>query len=306
MKRSIRVATRGSRLARTQTRHAIDLLAATHPECAFEVIQFTTTGDQRHDRPLTDFRGTGVFVKELQRALLDNEADIAVHSLKDVPIEQEDGLTLASFPERADPADVLLTATAESIDTLARQAVVGTGSPRRMLQLGRYRSDLQFRNIRGNLDTRLRKLDEGQYDAIVLAAAGLIRLGHAVSGHLRLPEAICLPAAGQGMLALECRRDDAEINALVQSIHCFASGTCAAAERSFLRELGAGCSVPAAALARVHDKRLHMKALLGDLESGRTCSLEASSPVDTAEQLGRACAQHLAAKCAKQGIALTT
>jgi len=234
--------TRGSLLARTQSQQVADALhAATGVQVDLEIIK--TRGDQVTDRPLQQVGGKGLFTKEIEDALLDGRVDIAVHSMKDMPTEGPRGLVIACVPERVDPRDALIGAR---LGDLPSGSVVGTGSVRRALQLRRLRPDLEIRGIRGNVDTRIAKQQEGLYDAIVLAMAGLIRLGRTsvVDQVLEIDEMI--PAVGQGALAIQARRDDARVLGLLEPIHHENSGLCVSSERAFLETVSGGCSAPAA------------------------------------------------------------
>ncbi|HLK56141.1 MAG TPA: hydroxymethylbilane synthase [Chthonomonadaceae bacterium] len=248
-RQTLRIGTRGSLLAHTQTQWVIAQLQQAHPglEIALEIIE--TTGDMRRDVPFTAVGTKGMFVKEIEQALLDGSIDVGVHSLKDMPSEQPDGLELACVPKREDPHDALISRNRLRFDALAQGAVVGTSSVRRQAQLRLRRPDLKLVELRGNLDTRLRKLDAGEYDAIVVACAGLHRLGLAERIVEPLSPQVCVPAAGQGALALETRAGDSATVALLTAIHDPDTALCVEAERAFLAGLGGGCSVPAGALA---------------------------------------------------------
>jgi hydroxymethylbilane synthase len=222
-----------------QVAHAIQQATG----CEVELVVISTRGDQIQDRPLQDVGGKGLFTLELEEALRDGSVDLAVHSLKDMPTDDPPGLTLQAIPERADPRDVLV---GKRLEDLKPGAIVGTGSVRRRLQLLALRPDLDIRGIRGNVDTRIRKMRDGAYDAIVLAAAGLARLGRSdeIDQAFSLEEMI--PAVGQGALAVQCRRDDPRVHRLLDAIHHPPTATCVAAERSFLHTVSGGCSAPAA------------------------------------------------------------
>jgi len=247
-------ATRPSKLARWQTTHVMRALESAHPdlECIEEV--FVTKGDKVLDKPLPMIGGKGLFTEELEAALLDRRVDAAVHSLKDLPTENPAGLTLGAIPLRADPRDALVSAEAYTLKTLPKNAKVGTSSPRRKAQLLAQRPDLQIADIRGNVDTRLRKLLEGQYDAVVFAAAGLIRLGldAALGGRMQiLGYDEMLPAPGQGAMAVQCRADANVTLGLLAVIEHSPTRLAVTAERAFLNGLGGGCAVPVAAWADV-------------------------------------------------------
>ncbi len=247
--RDIVIGSRGSSLSRRQTEIVRVRLEARHPNLRLSVKTIKAQADRRPDVPLVALSGEGIFVKELQAALLDGSIDLAVHSLKDLPLDVPSGLRIAAVLEREEARDALVSRTGQWLMQLPEDATVGTSSLRRRSQLLRCRNDLQLLDIRGNVDTRLRKLDEGQYDAVVLAACGLIRLGleARISEYLDFEQ--MLPEPGQGALAVEARVDDQEILGLVSSLEDPLSRVCVEAERSFLRALGGGCRVPIAAYA---------------------------------------------------------
>lgn len=276
------IASRGSQLALWQARWVSTQLAALGHECRIEIIK--TTGDKITDVPLAKVGGKGLFTKEIEEALLDGRADLAVHSLKDLPTELPAGLALAAVPEREDPHDAVV---GRKLADLAEGATVGTSSLRRAAQLRRLRPDLIIESIRGNLDTRLRKLDEGQYAAIVLAAAGLKRLGWAGRIAEILPaEAMC-PAVGQGALAIETRSSGAGLEACGALNHA-ATHFAVAAERAFLRALGGGCQVPIGAHAAVDGEQLHLAGLVIAPDGSAVVRAERGGPADEAENIGAA------------------
>jgi hydroxymethylbilane synthase len=242
--------TRGSRLARAQTAIVLGQLSLLHPETKFTEQLITTTGDVRQDVPLSQIGGQGVFVAELERALLDGRIDIAIHSAKDLPSILTPGLSIAAYLEREDARDAIVSRSGALAD-LPREARVGTSSPRRTCQLRSLRPDLDLTDLRGNVDTRLAKLDDGQYDAIVLATAGLVRIGmsHRITEHV--PVDVMIPMVAQGAIALQVRSDDAAAATVARSLNHAATATAVAAERAFLATLGAGCSAPLAAHATV-------------------------------------------------------
>ncbi|MEN8720739.1 MAG: hydroxymethylbilane synthase [Oceanococcaceae bacterium] len=259
---TLRIATRNSPLALWQARFVAAELQRRHPGLECPLVAMTTTGDQWLDGRLSTQGGKGLFVKELERALLENVADIAVHSLKDVPMDLPTGLTLVSFLARHDPADALVGAAA--LDALAPGAIVGTASQRRSMLLKQRRPDLDIRLLRGNVNTRLAKLDAGEYAAIVLAASGLIRLDMAERIGQRLPADWMIPAPGQGILAIEARADDASTTALLAPLDDPASRTAALAERALSRALGGSCALPLAGhCVPGTDGAWHLRAALG-------------------------------------------
>jgi hydroxymethylbilane synthase len=244
----LRLGTRASPLARWQAEWVAAQLA--RHGVAVTLVPITTTGDRDQRGPVAQIGGQGLFTKEIQRAVLQHEADLAVHSLKDLPTEAVPGLVLAAVPPRAACGDVLVCRAASGLDTLPQGAVVGTGSIRRRAQLWHVRPDLQMRDIRGNVDTRLRKLSDGEFDALVLAEAGLTRLQLADRITQRLPRDVMLPAVGQGALGLECRADDAATQAALKLLDDPPSHACVLAERALLAALRAGCLAPVGAWAR--------------------------------------------------------
>ena len=259
------IATRESPLALWQAEFVQSALRAGHTGLEVELLGMTSRGDQLIDVPLTKVGGKGLFVKELETALLDGSADIAVHSMKDVPMEFPEGLRLGVICRREDPRDAFVSNNFNTMDELPAGSVVGTSSLRRECQLRARRPDLQVKFLRGNVNTRLRKLDEGQYDAIILASAGLIRLG--MGERIRQPIATTdsLPAAGQGAVGIELRCDDDEVFAQLQLLHHEPTSRCVLAERALNQRLQGGCQVPIAAFAELDDsgENLYLRALVG-------------------------------------------
>ncbi len=255
---AVRVATRGSRLARWQAERVIELLGR-----PAELVIVSTEGDRRADVPISAIGGTGVFVKEVERAVLDGRADLAVHSAKDLPAETEDGLVLAAVPERADPRDALVGSTLADLRTGAR---IGTGSVRRRAQLAHERPDLGFGELRGNIETRVDKA--AGFDAVVVAAAALDRTALADRIAERLDPAVVLPQVGQGALAVECRADDERVRALLAGIDDAGAHAAVTAERAYLARLGGGCTLPCGALGRVDegDGTVTLEVLLASLD----------------------------------------
>lgn len=264
MAKDIRVGTRGSPLALRQTDDVLARLRAAHPGRRFHRREITTRGDVVLSKTLSEFGQRGVFVKELEVALLDGSIDVAVHSLKDMPTEQPDGLVVAAVVGRADPRDALVLAARHrerglTLETLPEGARIGTGSTRRAAQLRALRADLRVEPVRGNLQTRLRKLEEEGFDGLILAAAGLDRLdmGHLITE--RIPLDVCLPAPGQGALALETRADDGDVVELVRRVEDASVRAATDAERTVLAALGGGCHVPIGAYGRVEGERLELE-----------------------------------------------
>lgn len=250
--KTLNIATRQSPLALWQAEHIRDRLLALYPEMTINLLKIVTKGDKILDTPLAKIGGKGLFVKELEQALYDKQADIAVHSLKDVPMQLPEGLTLGVYCKRAAPTDAFVSNTYNSIDELPEGAVVGTSSLRRQCQIKAYRPDLQIKTLRGNVGTRLGKLDAGEYDAIILATSGLqrIELTERIRGELDIDT--CLPAVGQGALAIECREDDEEVLALLAPLNDAQARIRLIAERALNRHLEGGCQVPIAAYSVLH------------------------------------------------------
>ena len=289
----VRIATRQSPLALWQAEFVKAELERFHPGIAVELVKFTTQGDKILDAPLAKIGGKGLFVKELEQALLDGRADIAVHSMKDVPVEFPDGLGLTTICEREDPADAFVSNTYATLDALPKGAIVGTSSLRRRCQLLQVRPDLDIRDLRGNVGTRLGKLDAGQYDAVVLAAAGLIRLGLAPRIRHKLEHTLSLPAAGQGAVGIECRLADAQVRALLAPLHHEPTALCVRAERALNAALQGGCQVPIAAFAVLTDNTLHLRGRVGDTDGSLLLRAEASASASQPEALGKQVADAL-------------
>ena len=297
--KTVRIATRKSPLALWQSEHVAARLRAAHPGLAVELVPMSTRGDQVLDRSLAAIGGKGLFLKELEVAMQRGEADCAVHSLKDVPMELEPGFALPAVLERADPADAFVSPRFADIDALPQGAVVGTSSLRRQAQLRALRPDLQPRDLRGNVNTRLAKLDAGEYDAIVLACAGLQRLGLEARIRLRLLAPAWLPAPAQGAIAIECRDGDAAVQALCAALDHAPTRTCVEAERAMNRALHGSCHVPVAALATLEGGALRLDGLVGDAASGRV--VRASGHAD--DTAGPGAAQTLGIEVAERLLA---
>lgn len=287
------IATRASRLAVWQAEHVRDRLRALYPACTVELLTLTTRGDQILDRTLSKVGGKGLFVKELETALLDGRADLAVHPLKDVPVDMRPPFELCTVLERADPRDAFVSNHHESLEALPAGAVVGTSSLRREAQIRAARPDLVVKPLRGNLDTRLDKLDRGEYDAIVLAAAGLERIGYGDRIRNRLSPAQSLPAAGQGALGIEIRDDRDDMRAWLAPLSSPATTACVSAERAVSRKLGGSCQVPLAAYAELHGDELRIEALVSSVDGNRILRATRAGAAAEAERLGLAVAQDL-------------
>ncbi len=299
MKRLIHIGTRGSKLALWQAEWVKSRLEGLHPGLAVELTVIKTKGDKILDVPLAKVGGKGLFVKEIEEALLADRIDLAVHSMKDMPSEIPDGLCIGAVPERESPMDALISREGQTLDDLPRGARIGTSSLRRASQLRRVRPDIDIVPLRGNLDTRLRKLDEGQMAAIVLAAAGIRRLGLDERITQLLPPEIMLPAVGQGALCVETRHEDPEVAQLVAPMESPATRTAVTAERAFLHRLEGGCQVPIAGHATLEDDQLALTGLVSDL-AGQTVFREMQTgPAAQAAVIGRSLADQLLDRGAK-------
>jgi hydroxymethylbilane synthase len=287
------IATRASRLALWQAEHVRDRLRTLYPACAVELLTLTTRGDQILDRTLSKVGGKGLFVKELENALLDGRADLAVHSLKDVPVDLQAPFELCAVLDRADPRDAFVSNRYATLADLPAGAVVGTSSLRRESQIRARYPALSVKPLRGNLDTRLGKLDKGEYDAIVLAAAGLERLGLGGRISSLLDPADSLPAAGQGALGIEIRDDRDDMRAWLAPLISAATTSCVLAERAVSRKLGGSCQVPLAAFAEISGDTLSLRALVASPDGTRMVHATRSGPVAGAEALGISAAQEL-------------
>ena len=297
MQRSLVIGSRGSKLALWQAETFQNQLQITDPSLTVQIDIIKTTGDVKTD-PLSVIGGKGVFTKELEEALLDHRIDIAVHSLKDLPTILPDTLTIAAICERADPRDALVLqsqALVSSIQQLHERAIVGTSSQRRLAQLRARRPDIIFKELRGNVDTRIRKLDEGQYDALILASAGLERLGleHRISLHIPVED--MLPAVGQGAIAIETRVDDELVVSAVKKLDHHETRVACLAERELLRSLGGGCQFPIAAHAIVKNDRLQLEALVAKPDGSHLIRDQINGSIERPEEVGKALAAKLLA-----------
>lgn len=286
------VGSRGSKLAIIQSQLVISELAKAHPHLQFELLPITTTGDRRKHTPLEELGGVGVFVKELEDALWKGRIDLAVHSLKDMPTETPQGFRLAAVTERADPRDVLVSSLGK-LAGLPPGARIGTGSQRRAVQLLAQRPDLEVRPLRGNVDTRLSKVSSGELDAILLAAAGLVRLGLESTITEYLPPGDFVPAVGQGALGVEIRAEDAETADLLAAISHEPSWLSVTSERAFLKSLGGGCRVPIGALATVEDTRLHLVGMVANPVGGEILHAEVEGNALAPEEAGSRLAEKM-------------
>ncbi len=296
LEKNLKIATRQSPLALWQANYVKDRLQQLYPDLTIELVPMVTKGDVILDSPLAKIGGKGLFVKELENALLNKEADIAVHSMKDVPMQFPEGLGLAVICQREDPRDAFVSHSYRTFAELPQGAVVGTSSLRRQCQLKALRPDLDIRSLRGNVGTRLSKLDNGDYDAIILASAGLIRLGLAdrIASFIDVEQS--LPAAGQGAVGIECRTDDVQVHTLLAPLADAETTYCVRAERAMNNHLQGGCQVPIGGYAVLQQGQLYLRALVGDIDGSRIIRAEGKSAVENAEVLGVQIAEQLLAQ----------
>ncbi|SFR82466.1 hydroxymethylbilane synthase [Marinobacter daqiaonensis] len=303
-KRTLRIATRNSALALWQAEFIKAELERLHDNVEVELVGIKTQGDKILDVPLAKIGGKGLFVKELEEAMLAGRADLAVHSMKDVPMEFPENLGLVAICEREDPTDAFVSNDYENVDTLPHGAVVGTASMRRECQLRAYRPDLDIRTLRGNVNTRLAKLDAGEYQAIVLASSGLKRLGFHDRIRYTIPDSLSLPAVGQGALGIECRLDDHELIRLLEPLAHKDSSDRVKAERALNRRLEGGCQVPIAAYALLEDEdTLWLRGLVGAVNGEEILRVEGRCHRRDGEKLGRELAEDLLAMGADRILA---
>ncbi len=292
----IRIATRESRLALWQAHHVADRLRERYPGLETELVPMTTRGDQILHTTLAKVGGKGLFIKELEAAMLEDRADIAVHSMKDVPAEMPPGLDIVTVLDRADPRDAFVSGRYASLSDLPPGAVVGTSSLRRQAQLKHGRPDLEIRPVRGNVETRLRKLDEGNYDAILLACAGLERLGLGARITDRIPVDTSLPAVGQAIVGIECKTDAQELIGLLKGIEDPASRQAIDAERAFAARLEGSCESPIAGHAVIRGSSLHLQGLVAAADGSECLADEISGPPDHGPSMGAELADRLLAR----------
>ncbi|RUO23834.1 hydroxymethylbilane synthase [Aliidiomarina minuta] len=295
-KKLVTIATRKSLLALWQAEHIKARLEALHPDLQVELLPMSTRGDVILDTPLAKIGGKGLFVKELEVAMLEGRADIAVHSMKDLPVEFPPGLELYTICEREDPTDAFVSNTYTNLDEMPAGAVVGTCSLRRRCQVAARFPHLKIHDLRGNVQTRLRKLDEGQFDAIILATSGLVRLELEQRIRLRMPPEQSLPANGQGALGIECRSDDSEVKALLKPLEDTDTRICVLAERAMNRRLEGGCQVPIGAFAQLHGDQLHLRGLVGSPDGSQMVEGEIRGAAADSESLGTQLAEDLLAR----------
>ncbi len=289
----IRIATRKSPLALWQAEHVAARLNQAFPEIKTQLVTMVTKGDKILDAPLAKVGGKGLFVKELEQGMLDGIADIAVHSMKDVPVEFPEGLHLAVILEREDPTDAFVSNRYQSLDDLPADAKIGTSSLRRQCQIKEKFPNAEILSLRGNVNTRLAKLDAGEFDAIILASAGLKRLGMADRITQSLPTTVSLPAMGQGAIGIECRIDDVEVNHILQVLHHEATAICVRAERAMNARLNGGCQVPIGGFAQIDGDNLFMRGLVGHPDGSLIYRAEKTGAVENAEAIGVAIADDL-------------
>lgn len=294
--RIIRIATRKSALAMWQAEFVQAELYRLHPDIIVELVPMTTQGDVILDTPLAKIGGKGLFIKELEVAMLEGRADIAVHSMKDVPVSFPDGFGLHAICERENPFDAFVSNTYSNLAALPQGAIVGTSSMRRQCQLRKLRPDLDIRDLRGNVNTRLSKLDNNEYDAIILAAAGLIRLGMQNRIAELINADISLPAVGQGAVGIECRNDDAELIALLSGLNHSDTAVRVTAERAMNARLQGGCQVPIGSFATLDNDTLSIKGMVGQPDGSALLFAQAQGQRDDAEQLGIQVAEALLAQ----------
>lgn len=299
----LRIATRQSPLALWQAHYVKDKLMASHPGLVVELVPMVTRGDVILDTPLAKVGGKGLFVKELEVALLENRADIAVHSMKDVPVEFPQGLGLVTICEREDPRDAFVSNNYDSLDALPAGSIVGTSSLRRQCQLAERRPDLIIRSLRGNVGTRLSKLDNGEYDAIILAVAGLKRLGLESRIRAALPPEISLPAVGQGAVGIECRLDDSRTRELLAALNHHETALRVTAERAMNTRLEGGCQVPIGSYAELIDGVIWLRALVGAPDGSQIIRGERRGAPQDAEQMGISLAEELLNNGAREILA---
>ncbi|RLC26374.1 MAG: hydroxymethylbilane synthase [Deltaproteobacteria bacterium] len=289
----LKIGTRGSKLALAQSYWVRDKICSRHPDLQVDLVTIKTTGDRILDSPLSKIGGKGLFVKEIEQALLEKKIDLAVHSMKDVPAELPDKLCLPVFPEREDPSDAFVCFRRQGLEQLPQSARVGTSSLRRTAQLRHIRPDLNIVSLRGNVDTRLGKLASGELDGIILAMAGLNRLGYCGRISQIIPQEHILPAIGQGALGLELRQNDTRTMDLIRFLNHEPTEIAVTAERAFLHKLQGGCQVPIAGFAHLHGGILRLTGMVAEIDGSRILRDEITGGTDQAEQLGVTLAERL-------------
>lgn len=303
MKANLIIGTRQSLLALWQSNHIASLLRKQYPDCQVTLKKIVTKGDRILDVPLAQIGGKGLFTKEIETELLDSTVDLAVHSLKDMPTVLPEGLCLTAITTRANVGDAFVSNKYASFSELPQGAVLGTSSLRRKAQLLAVRPDLKIVDLRGNVDTRLRKLDEGQMDAIILAAAGLERLGHADRIREIIPTTVCLPAVGQGALAIECRSDNKEVREMLAFLNDLSTKQATDAERAFLGLIEGGCQVPIGVHAEVENDNVKIEAVIASLDGSKVLRNNITGPAVNAADLGRKLGQQMLTEGGEQILA---
>lgn len=303
MKANLIIGTRQSLLALWQSNHIASLLRKQYPDCQVTLKKIVTKGDRILDVPLAQIGGKGLFTKEIETELLDGTVDLAVHSLKDMPTVLPEGLCLTAITTRANVGDAFVSNKYASFSELPQGAVLGTSSLRRKAQLLAVRPDLKIVDLRGNVDTRLRKLDEGQMDAIILAAAGLERLGHADRIREIIPTTVCLPAVGQGALAIECRSDNKEVREMLAFLNDLPTKQATDAERAFLGLIEGGCQVPIGVHAEVENDNVKIEAVIASLDGSKVLRNNITGSAANAADLGRKLGQQMLAEGGEQILA---
>ncbi len=303
MKANLIIGTRQSLLALWQSNHIASLLRKQYPDCQVTLKKIVTKGDRILDVPLAQIGGKGLFTKEIETELLDGTVDLAVHSLKDMPTVLPEGLCLTAITTRANVGDAFVSNKYASFSELPQGAVLGTSSLRRKAQLLAVRPDLKIVDLRGNVDTRLRKLDEGQMDAIILAAAGLERLGHADRIREIIPTTVCLPAVGQGALAIECRSDNKEVREMLAFLNDLSTKQATDAERAFLGLIEGGCQVPIGVHAEVENDNVKIEAVIASLDGSKVLRNNITGPAVNAADLGRKLGQQMLTEGGEQILA---
>lgn len=303
MKANLIIGTRQSLLALWQSNHIASLLRKQYPDCQVTLKKIVTKGDRILDVPLAQIGGKGLFTKEIETELLDGTVDLAVHSLKDMPTVLPECLCLTAITTRANVGDAFVSNKYASFSELPQGAVLGTSSLRRKAQLLAVRPDLKIVDLRGNVDTRLRKLDEGQMDAIILAAAGLERLGHADRIREIIPTTVCLPAVGQGALAIECRSDNKEVRDMLAFLNDLPTKQATDAERAFLGLIEGGCQVPIGVHAEVENNNVKIEAVIASLDGSKVLRNNITGPAVNAAELGRKLGQQMLAEGGEQILA---
>lgn len=296
IKETLKIGTRGSGLALTQTNWIADKIRKEHPALNVEVVIIKTTGDIMQDISLVKIGGKGVFVKELEEALLKGSVDMAVHSMKDVPAELPEGLMIAVTPEREDPRDILISRNSRKLEEMPKGARIGTGSLRRGYQLLNYLPDIEIVPLRGNLDTRIKKIETDGLEGVILAASGIRRMGWAGTISQYIPIETMLPAVCQGVLGLEVRSNDIDTREILAFLNHGTTALEVTAERSFLRRLGGGCQLPIAGYAQIHGNQLLVKGLVGGVDGKVMLRDEVTGPVEDGRSLGETLAEKILAQ----------